>query len=536
MSAAKIKPLLRSSFFFPGLLLFLWVSNFYGTPYSTEHQDNRSSNSFEHSLSEQKVDSDRTVKHTHHVPADSGALSEDEFYEEDNFHFSKGEGDEFFNEGGNGKAGDTIPELEGKNFSDASTSCSALQVYGSIKSCGVYNFNHESEKNGKSHHEGLTSLDSEMNIKVDLKNRNDWKLFASGRILYDAVFDLYNNEHFTDSYRESNEYDLEIGPAYVSGRITDRLDFRLGRQIVVWGKSDNLRLTDVLNPLDRREPGITDIEDLRLPVLMTRLDYFLSNWTFSSNFIHERRFNKMPAYGSEFYDAESPPPPEKKPGKIMEDIETGLSLSGIFHNTDIAVYFAHYYDTNSHTVVENNMGVSEKIARYAEINMYGLALNRCLGNWLLKSEAALFDGIRLSAWEQDGSLQENPHDYRQLGLLGGIEYSGFKDTVVSFETVYRRYLNFNLEAELSGADEQTFQHAFRITRSFFYDTLDTILLGTYFGETCNNGGFLRFTVAYDLTDAIKLTGGIVFYESGNVSTFQNAGDNDRFYLEVKYSF
>ena len=36
---------------------------------------------------------------------------------------------------------------------------------------------------------------------------------------------------------------------------------------------DNLRVTDVLNPMDLRVPGLTDIDDLRLPVTMIKLDY-----------------------------------------------------------------------------------------------------------------------------------------------------------------------------------------------------------------------------------------------------------------------
>ena len=62
---------------------------------------------------------------------------------------------------------------------------------------------------------------------------------------------------------------------------------KLGRQIVNWGRSDTVRVLDVINPLDNREPGLVDIEDLRLPVTMARVDYF-PKWFWTRTFFPSR--------------------------------------------------------------------------------------------------------------------------------------------------------------------------------------------------------------------------------------------------------
>jgi hypothetical protein len=49
-------------------------------------------------------------------------------------------------------------------------------------------------------------------------------------------------------------------------------------------------------------------------------------------------------------------------------------------------------------------------------------------------------------------------------------------------------------------------------------------------------GMRPFTAEYDLTDTIELTGGVVFYKSGDLPRFKNVGENDRLYLEIKYNF
>ena len=47
----------------------------------------------------------------------------------------------------------------------------------------------------------------------------------------------------------NSQSEVELYDAYVEGSITDSLDMKLGRQVVIWGRSDTLRVTDILNPL-----------------------------------------------------------------------------------------------------------------------------------------------------------------------------------------------------------------------------------------------------------------------------------------------
>ena len=123
---------------------------------------------------------------------------------------------------------------------------------------------------------------------------------------------------------------------YIQGSLTKSLDVKIGRQIVVWGKSDNIRVTDVLNPLDIREPGLTDIEDLRLPVTMSRLDYYIGDWSLTGIAIHEIRFNKRPEYGSDFYPGSQPPPHEDKPDHCGNNTEYAVAINTAFSNRQVS--------------------------------------------------------------------------------------------------------------------------------------------------------------------------------------------------------
>jgi hypothetical protein len=76
----------------------------------------------------------------------------------------------------------------------------------------------------------------------------------------------------------------------------------------------------------------------------------------------------------------------------------------------------------------------------------------------------------------------------------------------------------------------------RLTRTCLNDTLTLTFLANTFGATGNHGAFQRYTVQYDLTDSIEITGGAVFYHSGDLRRTQSIGSNDRLYFNVQYNF
>ncbi len=51
----------------------------------------------------------------------------------------------------------------------------------------------------------------------------------------------------------------------------------------------------------------------------------------------------------------------------------------------------------------------------------------------------------------------------------------------------------------------------------------------------NCGGFQRLSAKYRITDDRRVAGNLVFYQSGT-GVMENAGDNDRFSLEICRGF
>ncbi len=405
-----------------------------------------------------------------------------------------------------------------------------ITLSGHLKIGSSYNISHEAPKPGRTDWRGLSRLRPELQVEFGKSFSNSWKSFVSGKAFYDAAYDIKGREKFTSNLLNAYEKDMEIVEAYVQGSLTGHLDIKAGRQIVVWGKSDNIRITDVLNPVDIREPGLTDIEDLRLPVAMTRLDYYTGDWNLTGIAIHELRFNRTPEYGSDFNPAAAPLPHENIPSDGGDNTEYAVALNGTFSGWDISFYWADIYNDMAHPELVSTGFPIQTERKYAPMEMIGTAFNTAAGNWLLKTEAAYLDGFRF--------FNSGTKTYSRTDLLAGIEYSGFKDITVSIEVANRHINRFEdiLKRPPDFAGRNDFQSVFRLTAKQLNDTLELIFLASTYGVTGQDGSLQRISFGYDLTDAVKITGGVMMYQSGDRFFYSNIGDNDRIFLEIKYSF
>ncbi len=400
-----------------------------------------------------------------------------------------------------------------------------LDLSGSLGLALSFNFAHHAPNPGATDFRKLSRLKSTLDLDLDIKLPDNWQARIGGQAFYDAIYSLRGRDNY--SYKLLNDYEdeVELSEVYLQGAVCDNLDLKIGRQVVVWGKSDNIRITDVLNPLDNREPGLVDIEDLRLPVTMTRLDYYFGKWNLSGLLLHEVRFNKDPVFGSDFFPGSRPLPREEKPSSNWNNQECALALNGIFSGWDLSFYGAWLWDDRAYI---DETAVNPRLC-HSRILMLGTALNIAYGNWLIKSEAAYLDGLTYSS-----AIDRK----NRLDILIGLEYTGFNETVISFEIANRHIFAFEkaLEQAPFYIEEDDFQSVFRLTRDFQHDTLQLTLLLSAFGLTGDGGSMQRLTLAYDISDDFKLTGGLITYQNGDRALFRSIGDNDRLFGELCYSF
>lgn len=387
------------------------------------------------------------------------------------------------------------------------------------------NYQHSAPAPGEADFRGLSRLRLKLSpeLKVDLPQR--WKLFVSGSGFFDGAFYANGREQYRDSYLDAYEKELELRELWLSGTLGQSLDIKLGRQIVAWGKSDTIRVVDVLNPLDMREPGMVDIEDLRLPVTMLKADYYFGDWSLTAIAIPELRHNRIPAQGSDFYPVPFPLPPEDAP-ENWKNPEYAAALSGVFSGWDLSLHAASTYEDQPHFKKTSN-GMQRA---YARVNMLGVAENMAFGSWLLKFEYAYFDGMKYFA--------TGDKTFSRTDLLLGVDYSGITDHTLSLEGLWSYILNYDdaLEQIPDDLNEHSGQIAIRYTGNFLRETVQVVALASIFGLDGNEGGFYRGSVKYNQGDGLSVTAGIMIYQSGDSMFLHAIAANDRVFAEVRYDF
>lgn len=369
-------------------------------------------------------------------------------------------------------------------------------------------------------HDNISSLKSSLFLDYEHKFENGFKFKANAKAYYDAMYDIKGSEEFTQDELDSLRSEIELFDAYIEGKITDDFDMKLGRQVVVWGRSDTIRVTDVLNPLDKRRPGMVDIEDLRLPVVMAKFDYFIGDWRVTPIAILEQRFSEKPPFGSIFYPLPFPAPDDKD----YSDVTYALSVGGEFPGWDVNFYAARIHDDEGYVADPSKPSVY-----HDKVNMFGTALNVLSGSWLFKTELAYFDGLKYTTVPD--------RSFNRTDLLLGVEYKGIADTLISYDWVHRsldehdeRLLN-----ELNPLSKHSYQHAFRVSSDFLNASLTANYLLSLNGEKLDEGGFQRVWIKYELGEGINTNIGVVDYIGGSL-IFDEYEDNDMIFADISYSF
>ncbi|MDH4120836.1 MAG: DUF1302 domain-containing protein [Deltaproteobacteria bacterium] len=405
-----------------------------------------------------------------------------------------------------------------------------VELDGSLSIQGSYNYAHQAPPPGMPDWRGLSRLKLVGRADLKMTFSENWKAQLGGYGFYDWTYEIRGLGQYPDPLLALYRQELEPREAWVSGKMGP-VDVKLGRQIVSWGKSNFLRVVDVFNPIDNREPGLVDVGDLKLPMTMSRVDVYWGDWQFTAVGVHEIKFNKNPVLGSDFYPAPFTLP-EEIPLSNGENTEYGGAITATLGAWELGFYGANHFNDAGHAE-PLTAPPGAFVLRHERLLTRGFSVSLTSGSWVMKLEGAQVQGLTFMP-SPTQTLRLTRYD-----LLAGVEYYGWSDTTLMVETAAQQYpgwtaaLNNTLEkpAELSG------QTVVALTRDFSNKTVHAMAALFFFGPTLQNGGLQRYSLGYDLADALVVTGGVLMYQPGQPGDLlTRASDNDRVFFDVKWSF
>ena len=381
---------------------------------------------------------------------------------------------------------------------------------------------------------GLQRLRNRLNLRLDVElgelsfaesveALDGWQLRLEGWGFWDAAYALQGRSDYTREVLREYEYDAEVGEAWLHGEIAPDADLTLGRQVVIWGRSETLRVLDVINPLDNREPGRVDIEDLRRPLSMLQVKGYAGDWSLAAIAVPEIRFDANPVVGSDFFPG-TIELGEEKP-RHFEDGELFGALTTIRSGWDLSLHGGWFWDDRPRP--EGGPFPVELV--HDRLWMIGTGGNVTTGSWLLKAEIAYLDGFGFFHTRDEKS---------RLDALVGVEYYGLTSTTIVLEAAHRHL--FDYEGALRDAPDFTRRNspeiALRVSRDFLREKLQVTLVAVALGWDARDGSIARLDFDYDVLDALSVGAGVLLYQQGDLPPLSTWADNDRILLSAKWSF
>lgn len=396
----------------------------------------------------------------------------------------------------------------------------------------------------------------------------------TGWAYYDLAYDLFeydtisgreerNNDQplvFVENLKEHKDSPVaQVRELYLDAS-TDNIDVRLGKQYVIWGVLEGMRITDEINPLDFRELILPDLLDYRIPLWTLKLDYYNAWGDYELLWIPDIRFHKPAPQGSEWELLQRVPNTETPDSFEFNNSEAGFKLTKDIHDTQVSL--SYFYTWDDFPVVfrssQINSGIEpEFFPTYTRINMFGMTFVRQIGAVILKGEAVYVPDKFFGLGDEtdknnDGFLDdmgERKKKHIRWGLGVDFNYRGFDLSPAVAQWVILDY------------DQEIIQDQYDTTVALFLrkpiPQRSSVFQMLVIGLLNLKEVYLNPELDYNITDQFIFTTGMnLFYGkksklgvavdgnsvSGVNSIEQSAqfignfNDNDRLYMEIKYTF
>lgn len=402
----------------------------------------------------------------------------------------------------------------------------------------------------------------------------DYNLFFSGWTYHDLAYDLFDYETITARFVRDEDKPLvfvdnllqekdspvtEFRELYLD-IFSQNADIRIGRQFVVWGVLEGIRITDEINPLDFRELILPDLLDYRIPLFTVKLDYYGEENAYQFLWIPEIKFHKPAPPGSEWELLQEVPNTTYPESYKFSNSEFGFKLSRNIFDAEFS--FSYFYTWDDFPVIFRSAPIDSAtdptfFPTFTRINMYGATMVKQLGPGILKGEFAYvpdkYFGLQNDTDEDGDGFLDSQGELQKKHIRWGLGYD-FNLWGTDFSPAISQWIildyNENLIQEKVDTSLTLFARKPMPQRSAVFQLLVIALLNL-------DEVFIKPEITFNITDRFEITTGLdLFYgqksklgvsASGGAVTnlntieqsaqfFGNFNDNDRVFAEFKYTF
>ena len=345
------------------------------------------------------------------------------------------------------------------------------------------------------------------------------RLFVSMNAIYNALLKEQTGITLREAY-------LSYANAHV--------DLRAGRQIIIWGVADALRLTDQISPMDYTEFLAQDYDDIRTPVNAFRLRLVRQAFNVELVCIPVSDFFTLPTDERNPWAAhiDAPMPytfdlDSRKPKTRLRNVEFGGRLSVNLSGIDFSFCGLHTWNKMpAFSYAVDPAGASMTVVgHYRRLTMFGADVSFPIGRFVVRGElAANLNEV------QNAEFGSEVQGRNVFNALLGVDWYAGNDWMLSAQ-----YAHKHVGGSLTGLSviRNTGVATVRVSKELFRNTL--ALSSFAYIDVSHGGVFNRLSCKYDLNDQISLTAGYDCFHA-DAGMFAMYSRNSEVWVKLKYGF
>ncbi len=314
----------------------------------------------------------------------------------------------------------------------------------------------------------------------------------------------------------------------------EKWGFKAGRQIIIWGKADGLRITDVISPMDLTEFLAQDYDDIRMPVNGLIINKFGKNWDLDLVCVPVFESYIIPGannpWGTDFSELGLVEDETNTPNFTLSNMEYGGKLSFYLSGIDFDISALNTWNkapVYSYSV-NDSTGAMHIRPEHHRLGFVGVGFSKSLSAFIIRGESAFYFDKKFTPKPENyqvGLLESNSINY-----LAGVDWYPGNEWTITGQFSDEYILDYTSENALN---EHTYVSTIGISKKILHSTLSLSTFG-YIG--LNEGDFFNRTSAdYSLSDNIHLTAGFDWFH-GDSGVFGKYNKNSQVWIKAKYSF
>lgn len=351
----------------------------------------------------------------------------------------------------------------------------------------------------------------------------------------DATLLYANAIFYTDAEQDFHTALRELYLHYYG----DYFDLRIGKQQIIWGKSDAVFITDLVSPKDLSRFLVPDFEELRLAATGVRANLYAGN--------HQLEVVWLPIFTPSIQPSAdslwAPTMPYPVKPTFLPPVLPDLNLSNgeyfvrygwLGSSVDFSLVGGWFWnDTPSFSVVDKTItpgtGLTAISLRgeYYRTAAAGYGVSATLGPLVLKSEGAFYFDKRYQ-----GDIATYPQGYTSKNALHYLVGTDFSILGTAFGIQFIQEIILDHEAAL--VDEAfTNTATFLLARSFARETIRLEALA-YIGFTAPDA-LIKPQATWKISDGMEIAVGGWFF-LGDSGQFGQYSDNNSIFASAKIYF